>query len=133
MTKVQVHEEAPKPAAPAETPTQQVVNAANAVQMVTDATGRRLGWRKLRPLESMRMSEIVGPMNVQNPGYMLYAVVAFSVTEIDGEPVRKPNSKLELEARVQALGDDGIEALVDAIMPQDAASTDAVDLESAKN
>lgn len=117
MTSVTIHDPAPAaplpPAAP-ETPTQAIVKAASAVSgphACEDAQGRRIVWKKLGALDNMRLAEIVGPGNIANAQYMLYANTAFSVQEIGGERLTKPMSKLQLEALVQRLGDEGIDAL----------------------
>jgi hypothetical protein len=78
---------------------------------VDDAQGRRLGVRKIGPLERMRLFKVIGPVNSQNPQYLGYAMLAYSVAEIDGEPSAPPATEPQMEMLVQRLGEDGFDAL----------------------
>lgn len=102
MTQVTMHDA---------TPTQAIVKAASQTATVTDARGRSIAIRKLGPLDRMKLFEVVGPENSRNEQYVGYAALAFIVSAIDGEPVARPNSKLALEALVQRLDDDGMDAV----------------------
>ena len=123
MAKVTVHTgESVAKAPAADTPSQAIVKAAAMPQAVTDAQGRTLGVKKLGPLDRMKMFEMVGPENAKNEPYLGYAILALHVTGIDGEPVGRPANRLQLEALVQRLGDDGLDAVGAAIqstMPAD--------------
>lgn len=94
-----------------ETPSESIVKAANQAVIVTDAKGRALGVRKMPLLDRMRMFEAIGPENSKNEAYVGYAALACSVVSIDDEAVARPANKLQLEAVVQRLGDEGIEAV----------------------
>ena len=104
---------------------------------VEDARGRILQWSRLGYLDQMRLAEIAGPTTSKNEAWMLPAMVAFSVTAIGGERVAKPVSRMQLDAMIQRLGDDGMDALVSAIFPQGEAEPDeapvASEVERAKN
>lgn len=104
MAKVKVHDGA-------ETPSQVAVNSANAVTVVKDALGREIGIKKMLTLDRLRMFEVVGPENSKNDQYLGYAALAFSVVSIDGVAYSRPTNKLQLEALVQHLGDEGMEAV----------------------
>jgi hypothetical protein len=93
-----------------ETPSASIVKAAAQTISVTDSNGRAIKLRKITPLERMRLFEIVGPENVKNEAYFGYAVLAAHVCEIDGDPVPHISSKATLEAVVQRLGDEGLQA-----------------------
>ncbi len=98
-----------------ETPTQAIVKAANAVVTVTDARGRSITIAKMKALDQMRLFEAVGAVNAKNDGYLGVASLAYHVTAIDGEPVMRPQNKIQLEAIVQRLDDDGFEAVAKGI------------------
>jgi hypothetical protein len=99
----------------AETPTEAVVNAANATVMVTDAKGRQITVKKIGALDRMRLFELIGPDNVKNEAYLGYATLAYAAVKIDGEDVPRPTSKLALEGLVQRLDDDGLASVAKAI------------------
>ena len=61
------------------------------------------------------MFEVVGADNSRNDAYLGYASLAFHVTSVDGDPVTRPANRLQLEALVQRLGDDGLEAVGKAL------------------
>jgi hypothetical protein len=78
---------------------------------VTDARGRVIEIRKIKPLDRMQLMEIIGPDNSANDRYLGYATLAYCVTSIDKNPVGRLGSKLALEALVQELDDDGMNAV----------------------
>ena len=94
-----------------ETPSDEAVKAANQLAHVTDARGRRLGLKRINALDRLHLFECVGAVNAQNEPYMGYAALAYSVREIDGEAVAKPTKLMHLEALVQRLDDDGLNAV----------------------
>ena len=110
MTKVTVHNTA-------ETPAEGIVKAARKQMEVTDALGRKIVLRRLSPLDRMRLAKCVKPENSKNEGYMLYAMIAFSVTSIDDEDAVPPQNELHLEAMIQRLDDAGFEAVL-AVLPE---------------
>ncbi|WP_424139366.1 hypothetical protein [Roseomonas chloroacetimidivorans] len=81
---------------------------------VTDTRGRRIGVRKIGPLEKMRLFKAIGPVNSRNEQYAGLAMLAYSVAEIDGELVPGFTTELQCEAMVQRLGDEGFDALGEA-------------------
>lgn len=95
---------------PIETPSQAIVNAANQIHTV-EAAGRTIGVRKMQALDRLKMFEVIGAENAKNEPYLGYAALAFHVVSIDGDPVSRPATKLQLEALIQRLGDDGMEAV----------------------
>ena len=102
----------PIPPRPAEGMSKRIVDEANRLDTVTDAKGRVIGWRKLDVLEEMDLAEIAGAQNVANPQWMLFAMVAMGVRELDGQPLSRPVSKQQIRARVKHLGADGINAVL---------------------
>lgn len=125
MAKVTVHKDAQ-----GETPSQSIVKAANKAVTVTDTKGRSLGVRKMPLLDRMRMFEAIGPENSKNEAYVGYAALACSVVSIDGEEVSRPTSKIQLEALLQRLGDEGINAVADHFESE--AKAAVADAEAAK-
>jgi hypothetical protein len=109
MAKVTVHD------AKTESPSQTIVKAANQPVIVTDALGRKIGIKKMKPLDRLKMFEVIGSGNSENQFYLGYASLAYHVTSIDGDPVNRPASKLQLEALVQRLEDEGMDAVAKGI------------------
>jgi hypothetical protein len=110
MAKVTVHKDGK-----VETPSESIVKAAQQPGTATDANGRRIGIRKLQALDRLKMFEVIGAENSRNEQYLGIAALAFSVASIDGEPVNRPASKPQLEALIQRLGDEGMEAVGQAV------------------
>ncbi|TPG45705.1 hypothetical protein EAH89_26250 [Roseomonas nepalensis] len=94
--------------APAATPKP----SADEVRRVTDARGRVIGWKRLGYLEEMRLADFLGPQTSNVDRYMGPATIAYAVTEIDGERLPKPISRLQLESQIQRLGNEGMDALL---------------------
>jgi hypothetical protein len=92
-----------------ETPSQSIIP----VKSVTakDARGRSIEVRKLKTLDRMRLVELVGAANAANEQYLGFAMLAYSVSSIDGIPMGRPATKLALEAIVQQLDDEGFDAV----------------------
>ena len=99
----------------AQTPTQQIVNAAQAVTTVTDADGRSIRFRKLGALDKMRAYRLLDNEDMTRGGYMFYVLIAMSVLDIDGVPIMKPANQAQLEALVERLGDAGVDAISAAL------------------
>lgn len=92
------------------TPSEQITHAAAASVTVTSEEGRVITVAKVGPLKRMRLFEIIGPDAARNERYVGMAALAIAVTHIDGERVPPPNTKREVEALVDRLGDDGLNA-----------------------
>jgi hypothetical protein len=89
----------------------QAVQKTHGVFYVTDSRGRSIGIKKPTVLQRLRLFEIVGAENSKNEMYLGYASLALLVVEIDGEHLGAPTSKREMEALVQQLDDDGLNAV----------------------
>ena len=92
-------------------------SASDQIAIVTDDTGRRLQLRKLTALEKLRLFKAAGPHLAQNQPWLGMAVLACSVAAIDDIPVPMPANEALIEALVQRLGDDGINAVAAALAP----------------
>lgn len=104
MPKVTIHEGT-------DTPSQSLIKAANQAANVFDSRGRTIGIKRLQLLDRMKMFEVIGPENSKNETYMGYAALAFSVISIDDAPVPRPSNRIQFDALLQNLGDEGIEAV----------------------
>jgi hypothetical protein len=98
--------EQPAPAAPK--PSEQLIARANQVIQI--------GIRRMSVLESARFFELLGPDNSRNEAFLALAVPAYLAVEIDGEPMHRPMTRRELDARMQLLDEAGIEAVNGAII-----------------
>src|ERR1700710_2611680 len=98
MAKVTIHKDTA-----GETPSQSIIKAANQPTTLTDARGRSIGIKKMNPLDRLRLFEVIGPENSKNEQSAGYGALAFLVTSLDGEPVPRPSTKIQLEALVQRL------------------------------
>ena len=70
--------------------------------------------RKLTPMMKIRLHELVGPSTSKVDAYMHAAFIAAGVCEIDGDRVPFPTTKLQLEALIERLDEDGLNAAGDA-------------------
>lgn len=95
-----------------------MTRAANVIRYATDVRGRRIGWRRINALEDFDLCEIAGGDNAANEAWMLRATIAYGVREIDGEPISRPTSKMQLRALVHRLDDDGMAAVLSLLGPQ---------------
>ncbi len=96
-------------------PSGSIVRAALTTVMVQDEGGRSLLVRRMSALDRLRLFKAIGPVLSQNDAYLGMALLASSVTEIDGVPVPAPATEAQLEALVARLGDAGIGAVADAL------------------
>ena len=127
MAKVTVHKDAQS-----ETPSQSIIKAANQPATITDAKGRSIGIKKMNPLDRLKLFEVIGAENSKNEAYTGYAALAFLVTSIDGEPVSRPANKIQLEALVQRLDDEGMDA-IGAHLQAQAEAAQSADEDAIKN
>jgi hypothetical protein len=96
----------------------------------TDADGRSLTVRPPDAIDKLRLFKAVGPELGRNPLYLGMAVVAFSITAIDGVPVPRPTNEHQIETLITRLGNNGLDA-VRTIVERD--PTDAEVREEAGN
>ena len=82
---------------------------------VTDAKGRVLGLRRLSVLDRLRLFEAAGAELARNDRWLGLAVLAASVSAIDGVPVPLPGSKAAIEAAVARLDEAGLAAVAGAV------------------
>ena len=85
-----------------------------AEQTVEAANGAKIAFRRLSVLDKLRLFKAAGPVLSQNEPWLGLAVLAYSVTSIDGVPVPAPCSEAQIEALVARLGEAGIGAVAGA-------------------
>jgi len=75
--------------------------------------GRRITSKPvLNVREEMALSEHIGADTRLNPVWVLWATIACCVTHIDDEPVRRPVTKLQVEALIDRIGDEAMRVLL---------------------
>jgi hypothetical protein len=128
MTTVKLH---PKPTVSApEGPKAAIVNASHEPVTITDSLERQITIKKLGPVERLRMLKLIGGFNIH---YMGEASLVFLVTSIDGIPVNRPTTELQIEALYQKLGDEGTLAVAQAAQEHFGVTESADDRDALKN
>lgn len=94
-----------------EVPSVEVLAKANEESSVTDSTGRVIKFKKPGVLAHYRLIEALGD-SAANETYMGMVLPLIYVTEIDGNEVHQPKSKMHVEALIQQLDDAGIKAVM---------------------
>ena len=95
-------------------PSEQIVAAATALETRRDSLGRELTFKRLNALDRLRLFKALGPALSQNSAYLGMAMLAATVTVIDGIPVPASSTEAHIEALVAKLGDPGIAAAADS-------------------
>ncbi|MBS0558430.1 MAG: hypothetical protein JSR21_00065 [Proteobacteria bacterium] len=83
-------------------------SAQDAEQTVETAHGMKISFRRLSVLDKLRLFKAAGPTLSQNEPWLGLAVLAYSVTSIDGIPVPTPCNEAQIESLVGRLGEAGI-------------------------
>ena len=97
-----------------ESPSAQIIAPALTEFTVTDAKGRTLKLKKPVALAQYRMIEAMGD-SASIQAYFAMAMPLIYLVSIDGDAVYTPNRKSELEALIQRLDTDGIDAIMQGI------------------
>ena len=101
------------------TPSQDFLRSASGEKTVTDVTGRTITIRRPTSLDRLRLFKAVGTSLANNDRYLGLAMLAFSVTAVDGVPVPQPSNEQQIEAVISRLGDNAIAAIAAALDPGD--------------
>lgn len=104
MAKVTINHDAP-------TPSQQIVAAAAAEVVVKDAKGRALTLRRPGILAQFRLIEAMGAESAANEVYRTMCLPLLYLAAIDGDFIIQPTNKMQLEALIQRVEEDGFVAL----------------------
>lgn len=99
----------------AEAPSAQLVREAAQEVTVKDARGRSITMRKPTALAQFRFVEVLGK-SAANEVYYAMAMPLQYITAIDGNPEPALTTKSMVEALIQRLDEDGIEAAHKAIL-----------------
>jgi len=97
-----------------ETPSQQVLAKANEETSVIDARGRVIKIKRPGVLSQYRLIEALGDA-AKNQTYTGMVLPLIYVTAIDDLIVYQPKTKKEIEALIQLLDEDGIEAVAEHV------------------
>jgi hypothetical protein len=92
-------------------PSEEIIAQVNKQFTVTDAKNRVLSLKKPGPLAQFRLVEALGKL-AENKTYLGMTLPILFLSAIDGDPVIPPGSKREIEALVQQLDEEGLEALM---------------------
>lgn len=101
-----------------DTPSEAVVKSAAEIKFVTDARGRKIGVQKPRALLRYRLLKILGAESAKNEPLLGNAMLAFLVSDINGDKLPPINSERQLEAMIDRLDDDGLAAVVECLATQ---------------
>lgn len=86
----------------------------NRIEYAEDSKGRRIGVRQLDALALFDITIALGEV-ANNASALNQALMVSSVVEIDGEPVIRPASLLQVRALVKRIGLHGYEAVREAL------------------
>ncbi|MBV8656622.1 MAG: hypothetical protein JO142_02245 [Burkholderiales bacterium] len=98
-----------------QTPSTEAVAAANRTVKVTDSRNREISLKKPGVLAQYRLVDLVGPDTAKNDVYMAMIMPVLFVTAIDADAITFPKSRLNLDALIEELGEEGLAAIADAI------------------
>ena len=77
----------------------------------TDENGRVIGWRVPNALQKIKVLDMIGANSSGNSAVAGQLMLAASVVSINGERVSFPINRLQLEAIVGRLDDEGLSAI----------------------
>ena len=80
--------------------------------VITDASGRKIGLRKLNVLDQVKLLRAVGPDQARNQPYVEIVTMSASVADIDGVPLIIPTNERQIDAAIGRIGDEGFAALM---------------------
>ncbi len=86
------------------------------VESVKDKAGRVLELRRVGVLEQLRLFKALGPELSENRAYMGLARVAAAVAMVDGVPLPFPAHEAAVEAALERLSEDGVDAVGQALL-----------------
>lgn len=95
-------------------PSEQVIKAATTHVVVNDGRGRAITLKKPGPLAQYRLIEVLGD-SAKNEVYTGMVLPLIFVAAIDEDQISQPTTKRELEALIQTLDEEGIEAVMQGV------------------
>lgn len=93
---------------------QEIKDAGNRIEYETSEKGRPVGVKMLNPLDVFRLTMMMGAA-AENQMAFLQALRVCSIVSLDGEPITRPATMLQLEAMLQRLDFDVIAAASKAL------------------
>lgn len=96
-------------------PTATIVSRSIKSEEIVDSSKRRLVVRLPNALDKLRVFKAAGADLASNQPWISMAVLASSVTAIDDIPVPFPTSEGQIEALISRLGDEGLDAIAQAV------------------
>ena len=98
-------------------PVAQIAPPANGQpQEIALADGRKVTLAKPRGAYSLRIFEWLGPQNSANEMPIIHYRAILHVAKIDGQDEPTPQTKLQLEALAQKLGDEALDEIATAYL-----------------
>ena len=95
----------------APSPTQQIVDDANRIEYTTDTLGRTLGVTRINAKLRRRVVKSLSPAQGDKQQYLFMALIACACVSIDGTPVQFPTSELLIDALIDRLEQEGLDAV----------------------
>lgn len=105
------------------TPTSLIVSDSSRTFEIHDKLGRALIVRRINALDRLRLLKAAGPELSQNDAWLNMAVLVLAVLEINGAPRPTPMNERQIEIAVTELGDEGLEAVAEALLEGDTATS----------
>lgn len=99
-------------------------------QIVTDSLGRKIALKKLKPSERFLLSKVV---DLPNLSTTMQAISVATVHSIDEEGFTPVRNEKDLLARLDQLGDEGLEAITGPVMEMYGNALSVEDANTAKN
>lgn len=97
-----------------ETPSQHAIAKANETFNIVDAKGRTITLKKPGVLAQYRLIEALGD-SAANQTYVSMVLPLIYISAIDGEVEIMPTAKLQVEALIQRLDEEGIAAVMKGV------------------
>ena len=85
------------------------------LHFVTDSKGRKIGLRRLEFIEEFRIVEVLGKL-AENTVYMQMVNPLLTVAQIDGDAIPVPRTKMQVDALIQRVGNDGYVAVLEGVV-----------------
>jgi hypothetical protein len=95
----------------APTPTQQIVDDANRIEYTTDSLGRTLGVTRINAKLRRRVLGAMSPENGEKGQLLFMSMIACACVSIDGVPVPFPMQEFTLNALIDRLEQEGMDAI----------------------
>lgn len=119
-------------AAAPQMPSAVVTGQQNTVTVI-DKRGRKIVIQKQGPIQRTRMFKVMGPTNSANQPLVGHYSMVCSVIEIDGQPEPFPTSDAQIEALLERLDEDGLEAIAEGWVKAKWVATSESNRDNVKN